>query len=216
LAESITVLTVARRWRNHPAWLGLRASLTSESEPPHTIMLLTVASYLVDANNGVGVHVNTSRQNATTADLWIEPDLSQRVDLEVKTPLAFRGPKSPIQEPRAISILERALRKSGRQRRNTRTSLLIVGGYHMGMSYDTLVSTAKAMLALERRKWRGLAGIVIVDCTYKEMQAASGQTKTFTPVAQVEIALHPGYRGDISIQPGLPPTAGVPRGLRPS
>jgi hypothetical protein len=216
LAESVTVLAAARRWQDHPAWPDLRASLTSDSEPPHTIMLLTVASYLVDANNGVGVHVNTSRQNATTADIWIEPNLSQRVDLEVKTPLALRGPKTPILEPRAIAILEGALKKSSRQRRNTRTSLLIVGGYHMGRSYDTLVSTAKAMLALESRRWRGLAGIVIVDCTNKEIQSASGQAKDFTPVARIEIALHRGYRGDLSIQPGSSPIAGVPHGMRSS
>lgn len=208
LAESITVLAATRRWRHHPAWPTLRSSLASETEPPHTVMLLTVASYLVDANNGVGVHVNTSRQNVATADMWIEPDLSQRVDLEVKTPQALRGPQVPITEPHAVAILERTLKKSGRQRRNTRSSLLVVGGYHLGPSYDVMVSTAKAMLALEHRRWRGLAGIVIVDCTYEDRRTDLGQT-TFTPVARTEIARHPGYGGDLSIETGLPPSVGL-------
>jgi hypothetical protein len=177
-------------------------------------MLLTTASYLVDANNGVGVHVNTSRQNATTADMWIEPDLSQRVDLEVKTPMAFRAPKLPVLVPHALAILERTLKKSSRQRGNTRTSLLIVGGYHMGESYDTVVSTARGMLALERRRWRGLAGIVVADCTF-QAEAADRGTQ-FTPIARFEIALHPGYQGDLSIVADSQPTAALPQQARPS
>lgn len=216
LAEAITVLAAARRWENHPTWPGLRSSLASESEPPHTVMLLTVASYLVDANNGVGVHINTSRQDVTTADMWIEPDLSQRVDLEVKTPLALRGPKAPIAEPHAIAILERVLKKSARQRRNTRSSLLVVGGYHMGQSYEVVVRTAKAMLVLERRKWRGLAGIVIADCTYEAGEAADAQSTQFSPIARVEIVAHPGYNGDLSIDTSAQPSSGVPSGLVPS
>lgn len=197
LSESIAVLAMASRWGNHPAWPSLRKSLVSEA--PHTIMLLTVASYLVDANNGVGVHVSESRQNQTTADVWIEPDLSQRVDLEVKTPLALRGPRTPISQPHAVKVIERALEKSRKQRRNTATSVLIVGGYHMGPSYDTVVQTAKAMLALERRK-RGLAGILIADCTYESHRSLRGQETRFTPIARIEFAPHRGYRGDLNIR----------------
>jgi len=216
LAEALTVLAVARRWENHPAWPALRNSLVSESEPPHTVMLLAVASYLVDASNGVGVHVDASRNNRTTADMWLEPDLTQRVDLEVKTPRALRGPQALIAEPHAVAILERALKKSGRQRRNTRSSLLVVGGYHMGQSYDVVVRTAKAMLVLERRRWRGLAGIVIADCTYETHNTADGQSTQFSPVARVEIATHPGYDGELSIDAGSPPSSGIPTGMMPS
>ncbi len=211
LAESITLLAAASRWVNHPAWPALQASLAS-GEAVHTGMLLTIASYLVDANNGVGVHVGPSRQNATTADIWTEPDLSQRVDLEVKTPMSLRGPREAISEPHAITVLERALKKSSRQRRNTRSSLLAVGGYHMGASYNTMVSTAKAILALERRKWRGLAGILIVNCTYEITLRPSDGATQFAPVAQVEIALHPGYSGGLSIQRDVVPTSTFSQG----
>ena len=211
LAESVTVLHASCRWRYHPAWPSLRATLASITEAPHTIMLLTMASYLVDANNGIGIHISPSRQQATAADIWIEPDLSQRVDLEVKTPLGLRGPKRPISEPYAIQLLERALKKSSPQRRNTRTSLLAIGGYHMGASYNTMVSTAKAMLALER-KWRGLAGIVIVDCTYET--TGSDKDTQFSPVARVEIARHRGYQGDLRIESDPMPVSGLPPGIQ--
>jgi hypothetical protein len=210
VAEAITALTFPNRWQHHPAWPALRATLASESEAPHTVMMLTAASYLVDAGNGVGVYVTTSRQNVSTADLWIEPRLGQRVDLEVKTPLALRGPKTPISQPHAIALVERALKKSGRQRSNTRSSLLAIGGYHLGVSYDTLVGTAKAILALERRKWRGLAGILITDCTYEFGPSDNGDGFTFEPIARTEIALHPGYRGDLSIRVETGPLAFPP------
>ena len=214
LAESVTAVAAARRWRNHPAWPALRASLVAETE--HTIMLLTAASLLVDAGNGVGVHVQSPRQNAATADIWIEPDLSQRVDLEVKTPNALRGPKTPILVPDAIAILERTLKKSRRQRSNTRTSLLIVGGYHMGESYDIVVSTARGMLALERRRWHGLAGIAVVDCTYQAEQLVAGRATQFAPIARLEFAFHPGYQEGLSIVTDGPPTSTFPHHGRPS
>jgi hypothetical protein len=179
-------------------------------------MLLTVASYLVDANNGVGVHINPARQNARTADLWIEPDLTQRVDLEVMTPLALRGPKSPLSVPQAIAIVEQALKKSGRQRRNTRSSLLILGGYHLGPSYYTVLSAARGRLALERSRWRGLAGIVIADCAYEATQGPTGYETHFAPVARFEIAKHPGYEGGLSIQIDAQPTSSVPHQMRQS
>lgn len=214
LAESVTYLSAAQRWRNHPAWPAMRASLASETEPPHTIMLLTVASYLVDANNGVGVHVGNSRQNVAIPDMWIEPALGQQVSLEVKTPIALRGPGAQITEPRAIQILERALKKSSRQRGATGSSLLIVGGYHVGSSFDKVVSAARGMLALERRKWRRMAGIVLVDCTYEGGDTA--ENAHFAPIARVEIARHPGYTGDLSLVSDPVATAEIPRGLRPS
>lgn len=207
LAEAVTVLAAASRWGKHSAWPALQAALASDAEAPHTVMLLTVASYLVDADNGVGLHVNTSRQHVSTADMWIEPSLDQRVDVEVKTPIGLRRPRSPVSEPKAVRILEKALKKSSRQRRNTRTNLLILGGYHMGASYGVIASTAKAMLALERKRWKSLAGIVVADCTYEMSASKDGQSTGFTPVARIDIARHPGYHGDLSIisDPQPPP-----------
>jgi hypothetical protein len=200
LAETVTVLAMAARWANHPAWPALRATLAS-NEAPHTIMLLTAASYLVDANNGVGIHV---KPVGKTADIWIEPDLSQRVDLEVKTPLALRGPRRTLSEPQAIEILERTLKRSSSQRRNTRSSVLAIGGYHLGDSFQILASTAKAVLALERRRWRGLAGILVMDSTYEATEREADGATQFSPTARVEIALHPGYTGGLSISQEAP------------
>lgn len=195
LAELMTLLSSAKRWKNHPTWPALRAAFVSEAE--HTLMLLAVASYLVDANNGVGIHVNPTRQNVGTADLWIEPDLASRIDLEIKTPQALRGPVKPLTEPSAIRVVTKALEKSRRQRRSTRSNLLVIGGYHLGASYDVLCSTAKAILVLEQRRWTSLAGIVLVDCTYEA--AMSGGVQQFSPVIRTNLAKHPAFSGSVSI-----------------
>lgn len=203
LTELMTVQACATRWRNHPAWASLRQALISETL--HTTMLLAVASYLVDANNGVGIHVNPTEQNATTADIWLEPDLKRRLDIEIKTPLALRAPRSVLTEPDAVRIVTKALKKSGRQRRATRSNLLIIGGYHLGLSHQTVLATAKAMLILERRRWRSLAGIMVVDCTYEAR--VNDQAQEFTPVIRTDVALHPAFEGDIPIGRDADPTA---------
>ena len=198
LAESITAANVADRWHRHPAWPALRTTFASSTEAEHTIMLLAVASYLVDANNGVGLHVHGERTGAKVADIWLEPDLNETVDLELKTPLAIRAPSSPLNPDSARKLVERALKKSSRQRANTRTSLLALGGYHLGESFPQLHLAATRLLNEQRQRWRGLAGVLVVDCTYQSGQSGSGPTN-FTPILRVEFVAHPGYGGGITV-----------------
>lgn len=199
LAEALTVLAVTRRWQHHPAWPTLRASLASDGEAPHTTMLLTVASYLADAGNGVGIYTNSVHQRASTADLWVEPDLRERVDIEIKAPVALRGPRGRLSESQATTILQKALKKSERQRRNTRSSFLVVGGYHLGPSFDRVVSTAQGMLDHERHRWRSLGGIIVADCTFEAHVREGEGSQTLSPAMRVELALHPGYKGELSV-----------------
>ena len=197
LAEAIMLMSVSERWQHHPAWPGLRASLVSESEAPHTMMLLTIASYLADADNGIGIHIETGEQGVATADLWIEPDLSQRVDLEIKTPVVLRSPSMQLDRSRSTTVLQRVIKKSARQRSNTQSNLLVVGGYHLGNSYDPLIAAARELLAKQRRRWPGLAGVIISDWTYEA--TTTDAATTFRPIMRANVALHPGYGGDIRI-----------------
>ena len=89
LSELYATVTMFDRWRNHPAWSQLAKTLASETEGPHSLILLTAASYLSDTGNGVGVVFKRTTQRIP--DLWIEPDVTQKVNIEVKAPQAFRG-----------------------------------------------------------------------------------------------------------------------------
>jgi hypothetical protein len=131
--------------------------------------------------------------------------------------MALRSPQRQISEPHSIAIIERLIKKSSRQRRNVESSLLVIGGFHMGDAFQTLLSTAKAILALERRRWRGLAGIAVADCSYELKPRGRSAQRDYQPHLRVGLALHPGYRGplifDTSPQALVNAPDGMPRTL---
>jgi hypothetical protein len=193
LAESITAGVFADRWRHHPAWPQLAKTFGSD-EASHTIMLLAVAGYLVDNHNGVGLHVD-ERSGQPVADMWLEPTLEQTVDVELKTPVALRAPRDPLAPDRAAELVGRALKKSRRQRKNTGSSVLVIGGYHLGQAFVVMLAAAGRILRGEQRKHRGLSGILLVDCTY----ILGSPAAAFAPILRVEFVPHPGYSGGITV-----------------
>lgn len=91
LSELYTCVSLFKRWCRHPAYPHLLMTLADGPEVQHTIMLLAVASYLADAGNGVGIVFRQSNQRIP--DLWLTPSVTERLNLEVKTPTEFRGPR---------------------------------------------------------------------------------------------------------------------------
>jgi hypothetical protein len=88
LAELSATVALLRRWSKHPAFPNLVASLANATEVHHIVILLATASRLVDAgNNGVAV-VNLG-SSGRIADLYLEVSLAERLDVEIKTPLAL-------------------------------------------------------------------------------------------------------------------------------
>ncbi len=111
LAELVGTVAMFARWRNHPAWPELVHSLSTQTEGQHALMLLVIASYLVDAGNGVGIVPNGGK--GRIPDIWVEPSLVERLHLEVKTPQALRGPSAThITGPEADNLVERILKKA--------------------------------------------------------------------------------------------------------
>jgi hypothetical protein len=84
LSELYTCVSLFTRWRHHPAYAHLLRTLVDGSEVQHSLMVLAVASYLVDAGNGVGIVYRQSNQRIP--DLWVTPGVTERLNLEVKTP----------------------------------------------------------------------------------------------------------------------------------
>ncbi len=57
VSELAATVDMLHRWRKHPAHTSLVATLANDTEGQHTVMLLGIASYLVDSGNGVGIVV---------------------------------------------------------------------------------------------------------------------------------------------------------------
>jgi hypothetical protein len=99
-----------RRWRSHPAFPSLASTLADPIESQHTVMLLAIASYLVDyGNNGVGIVTEATGQRIP--DRYVQSSLFDRLDVEVKTPLALRGPRpTRLELPETINVVERQVK----------------------------------------------------------------------------------------------------------
>ncbi len=112
IGELSAAVGLLRRWQNHPAWAHLAATVGHPTEQQHTLMALLLASYFVDGGNGVGL-VETTGKSGRIADLWLRPGLLTRVDVELKTPQALRGPTGQeLKLEEAKAIVARQLKKA--------------------------------------------------------------------------------------------------------
>jgi hypothetical protein len=212
LSELVTVVSLFRRWSEHPMWAKLVATLTHETEVQHSLMVLAVASYLVDAGNGVGIVGAASA--GRIADLWAEPSLLERLDVEVKTPQDLRGPReSPLQLDEAVRVVERQVKKAASTRHGQLkpdgSGILALGAYHLGEgATDLLKAAAESVLRRQTGRKEHLAGIIVAELSYQTETVvdASGQViSTFGPTLENRLVRHPGYRGDLELHEGEPP-----------
>jgi hypothetical protein len=209
--ELYGIITVFDRWRNHPAWPQLTKSLATETEGPHSLMLLTAASYLSDIGNGVGI--TFEKTTARNPDLWIEPDLTQKVSIEVKTPQAFRNVwPSSLAVDDAMTAITRQLDKAASTKRSqfgANSGILAIGAFQLPTGgLDQLASITRGILqrqARERRK-PNLVGVLLCEFGHSFIGTVNGNPTPvgFASTLTNRFVTHPGYRGTARIQEGLP------------
>ena len=188
-------------------------TLADGPEVQHTIMLLAVASYLADAGNGVGIVFRQSNQRIP--DLWLTPSVTERLNLEVKTPTEFRGPrKTTITGNDAEKLISRQLKKAASggsgQLDQHHSGTLAIGGFHLGSrSFDILVHAASRVLASQSSRKKHLAALLIMDLSYEITTVIDPITEpghaTFQPALRAELIRHPGYRGSLDIRSNAAP-----------
>src|SRR5262249_52999992 len=88
-------LDLLDRWKNHPAWAGLVASLKDPADFRHVLVVLAAASFLQDAGNAVTVQVNNT-PGKRAADLRIVVTAKDYLVTEVKTPQALGQQYTPL------------------------------------------------------------------------------------------------------------------------
>lgn len=196
LSELITMTAMLKRWRHHPAWSSIIQTLSHETEPLHSLVLLTVASYLVDANNGVGLHLETA--GGKVPDMWLAPGLGERLDVEVKTPLQLRSPVETLTPEACERCINETMKKASKQLRGEH-NLLVVGGFHLGESLDRLDAAAQKILTAKKSR-TNYVGILICDITFEAGQNAFQRAAlSYTPAMATRLVTHPGYDGSLSI-----------------
>lgn len=213
LSELSTCVALFHRWQYHPAYPHLLKTLSDGQEVQHTIMVLAAASYLADAGNPVGIVFQHG--NGRIPDLWVTPNLIERLNLEVKTPKELRGPRATVltdaaAEKLLTGLLKKAASTSGGQLDQRQSGVLAIGGFHLGPSFSVLVRAATRVLAAQASRKRHLAAFLLMNLTYQTTQVVDGAGNsagptTFQPMLQRELVRHPGYRGSLEIHSDVAP-----------
>jgi uncharacterized Zn finger protein (UPF0148 family) len=204
ISELWTTVTMFHRWRFHPAWPSLVASLTNPTEVQHSVMTLLVASYLVDSGNGVGIV--TVGPPGRIPDLWALPTVVEQLDLEVKTPLDLRGPRArPLDDHGAFRLVERLFNEAASSSRGqlnpSHSGVLAIGGYHLGQGgVDTLEKAAQEVLRRQSHRKPHVAGIIVCESSYVYETTAAGTS--MTPAMHQRLIRHPGYTGGLDLRDG--------------
>jgi hypothetical protein len=211
LNELRGTIEIFDRWRNHPAWPSLAKGLTTETEGPHSLMLLTAASYLSDNGNGVGIVFG--KTTGRVPDLWIEPDLTQKVDIEIKTPRTFRNVWPRRLAPDEIeTVITKQLDKSASTRRGQfrkNSGILAIGAFHLSTGdLGQMVSVTRKVLERQARENRkpNLVGVLLSEFGYRMIAVSNGNltSPAFVTSLTSRFVSHPGYKGSVRIEEGLP------------
>ena len=146
ITEIHVLLTILDRWKHHMLWPKMVEALDGEYE--HTIITLAAATFLEDAGNGVVFHENPSGR---IPDLLLVVGSQQRVAVEIKAPSVLRDRHSELTIDDAKKIIRSAAKKAGTGRKgqlaNTRSAMLVIGGFHLYQSdLDSLEHAARAYL----------------------------------------------------------------------
>jgi hypothetical protein len=195
LAELATVVELFKRWSKHPELPKLAETVASDTEFHHSLMLLAVASYLADAGNGTGL-VGDTGESGRIPDLWTEPRLLERLEVEVKTPRNLRGPilESPLTQEDADAIVRRQIKSaassSSGQLSPNFTGIVAIGGFHLGPgALDLLEAAAESELARQPDRKKHLAAVIICElrADLSPVNGQPGQT-AFVPVLDHRLA----------------------------
>lgn len=201
LGEVMAITSLLDRWRNHPAWQRLVNTLRDANELRHTITVLILASYLVDAGNGVGIVFQASA--GRVADLWLQSDAFRRCDVEVKAPQLLRGPlRSGLGDAMAESLVEKSLQKAasgkrGQLRHEQSGAILAIGSFHLGThNLDVLESAGKRVLNRHSKPF--LMGLLFADSRTQIAGSAPGPWRVNSTMEH-RLVLHDGYTGQIKL-----------------
>ena len=219
LTELMAIVGLFERWRNHPAYAQLLATLTSDVDVSHTVMLLAVASELVDAGNGVGiVHQDEAGR---IPDIRLLATGNERAEVEIKAPDFLHGPLSADPSDLALEKkLTRLVNDSASSNRGQLdpfgSGMLAICGFHFSPALmSKLVASARKVLGRQKGRKPHLIAIAFFDLNCLEVRAGTGSS-IIMPVVNRELVLHPSYSGKMSLSQNPPQRTVSPGQLGPT
>lgn len=115
------------RWHHHPRFSLMAKELVYNT--PHTMAVLTAASYLADRGNPIGfTDSGSGRSGSQSPDLFVNLGPSDRVSIEVKAPSELQWPNDSRPSYRSLEQLIRKQLTSARgQITSTAGGIVVIG-----------------------------------------------------------------------------------------
>jgi hypothetical protein len=203
LTEVLATVELFARWRHHPEWDRLVSTLRDPGEASHTVMLLCLASGLVDNGNAVGFLSDTGQ--GRIADLWLRPSVLESLEVEVKTPLSLRGPlATPLAMNDAVKLVadnvNRAASSTRGQLNPAHSGIVAIGGFQLGEHTLSMLEEAASDVLLEQpSRKRHLAALVICSVGWIASPGPPGEPQpSIRAVIVQRLVRHPGYAGSLT------------------
>lgn len=128
-------LHLVARWQHHPLFALLSKALVHEFH--HTMVMLTLASYLADHGNRIGF-TDPGTAEGRSPDLFINLGPSDRAVIEVKAPTALQWPNSCPSAERLEGVIEKHLKVARGQITSKSGGIVVVGSLHLSPGFKEM------------------------------------------------------------------------------
>ncbi|GAA2579531.1 hypothetical protein GCM10010435_65870 [Winogradskya consettensis] len=218
LSEFLLASSMFHRWRHHPAISDLTRKIAKGTEVRHSVMLLGLASYIVD--EVLPVELKEATALGRSADLVTRPVLHEELLIELKTPTALQSPRvQSLSSGEAQKILKKVLGAatsgSRKQLDAANSGMVAVGAFGItDKDFAVLNQAARDLLRelgskKESRK-PYLAGFLTVNAkAHVEFNETKPSTLRFASALEVNMIPYPGYKGALNVRPGIRTGGGI-------
>lgn len=188
------------RWQHHPLFSTIARSLCHEFH--HGITAFTVASYLSDHGNDVGI-TDTSTQPGKSADLFINVARNETLSIEVKCPQAFFWPAQRPNKADMARKIELAIKAARNQITGTAGGIVVIGAGHPVLGFNSELDECIKEVVGSGRVSRRVAAVVGIAFYGARIEGRDASGPKITSGGEVYVTRNPRFPGPnpVDIEP---------------
>jgi hypothetical protein len=197
------------RWQHHALFSAIARSLCHEFH--HAMTAFTVASYLSDHGNNVGI-TDTSAQRGKSPDLFINVTRNETLSIEVKCPRAFFWPAQRPSKSDIARRIEREIKSARDQITGTAGGVVVIGAGHFSAGFDTELHQCIKEVVGNGPVSKRVAAVAGVAFYSPRIERWDGNGPRITTGGHVHIARNPRFPGPNPVETERPPHGAASRG----
>jgi hypothetical protein len=181
-----------QRWRHHPLFESIARSICSEFH--HTIAAFTVAGYLADQGNKIGI-TDTANQRGQSPDLFIPVGKQERFSIEVKCPQALFWPARPPSREDVFRKIKAEVKDARDQITGSAGGLVVIGAGHALLDFDRIFEASINDVVSRGCVSTRIEAIVGVSFFSSQGNLSALNIVPFTTGARMFIAINHRFQG---------------------